>query len=89
MIASAVANYLVNFSSPTKFLKKNRLITEETDATQYRFQKIVHAKTGEALFEVEHEVRSLHHPMHGRYLVNRNPAQSFFGYQQGRDALVP
>lgn len=26
---------------------------------------------------------------HGRYLVNRNPAQSFFGYQQGRDALVP
>jgi|TARA_B100000315_G_scaffold223601_1_gene228511 hypothetical protein len=84
-----IAIYLVNFSAPYKFLKKKRLITEETDATQYRFQKIVHPKTGETLFEVEHEVRSLHHPMHERHLVNRNPAQSFFGYQRGRDAFVP
>ena len=84
-----IAVYLVNFSAPYKYLKRKRLITEETDATQYRFQKIVHPKTGETLVEIEHEVRSLHHPMHGRHLVNRNPAQSFFGYQQGRDAFVP
>lgn len=84
-----IAMYLVNFSAPYKFLKRKRLITEESDANQYRFQKIIHPRTGETLYEIEHEVRSLHHPMWERHLVNRNPAQSFFGYQQGRDAFVP
>lgn len=84
-----IAMYLVNFSAPYKFLKKKRLITEESDENQYRFQKIIHPRTGETLYEIEHEIRSLHHPMWERHLVNRNPAQSFFRYQQGRDAFVP
>lgn len=84
-----IAIYVVNFSAPHKFLKKNKLITEESDNHQYRFQKIVDPKTGEELFEIEHEVRSLFHPMYERNLINRNASQSFFGYQQGRDAFVP
>jgi hypothetical protein len=84
-----IAVYLTNFSKPYAFLKKHRLVTEESDQHQYRFQSIVDPKSGEALFEIEHEVRSLHHPMYERYLVNRNPAQSFFDYHPGRDAFVP
>ena len=84
-----IAIYVVNFSEPHKYLKKKRLITEESDNHQYRFQKIIDPKTGAELFEIEHEVRSLYHPMYERNLVNRNPSQSFFGYHKGRDAFVP
>ena len=80
---------MVNFSAPHKYLKRNKLITEESDNHQYRFQTIVDPKNGEPLFEIEHEVRSLFHPMYERNLINRNASQSFFGYQQGRDAFVP
>ncbi|MBJ39788.1 MAG: hypothetical protein CMD83_15205 [Gammaproteobacteria bacterium] len=84
-----IAIYVVNFSAPHKYLKRNKLITEESDNHQYRFQTIVDPKNGEPLFEIEHEVRSLFHPMYERNLINRNASQSFFGYQQGRDAFVP
>ena len=84
-----IAIYLVNFSAPHKYLKRLKLITEESDNHQYRFQWIIDPKNGERLFEIEHEVRSLFHPMYERNLINRNPSQSFFGYVQGRDAFVP
>ncbi len=84
-----IAIYVVNFSGPHGYLKKKGLITEESDENQYRFQKIVDPKSGKTLFEIEHEVRSLHHPMYERNLVNRNATQSFFGYQHGRDAFRP
>jgi hypothetical protein len=84
-----IAIYVVNFSNPHRYLKRNGLITEESDENQYRFQTIVDPKSGKALFDIEHEVRSLHHPMLERNLVNRNATQSFFGYQHGRDAFTP
>jgi catechol 2,3-dioxygenase-like lactoylglutathione lyase family enzyme len=84
-----IAIYVVNFSRPHDFLKDHGLITEESDAHQYRFQTIIDPDSGEALFDVEHEVRSLHHPMYERHLVNRNAEQSFFNYHHGRDAFVP
>ena len=84
-----IAIYVVNFSGPHGYLKKKGLITEESDENQYRFQKIVDPRSGKALFEIEHEVRSLHHPMYARNLVNRNATQSFFGYQHERDAFRP
>jgi hypothetical protein len=84
-----IAIYLVNFSAPYDYLKDLKLISEESDAHQYRFKHIVDPDNGEILFEIEHEVRSLFHPMFERNLVNRNPAQSFFSYVQGRDAFVP
>ncbi|MEM7220413.1 MAG: hypothetical protein AAF515_18785 [Pseudomonadota bacterium] len=80
-----LAIYVANFSGPHRRLRSAGLITEESDEDQYRFQAIVDPKTDRLLFEIEHEVRSLHHPMHGRPLAARNPAQSFFGYRRGHD----
>ena len=84
-----IAIYVSNFSKPHTYLADNGLITEESDQHQYRFQRIVDPDSGEFLTEIEHEVRSLHHTMFKRNLVNRNPAQSFFNYRGGRDAFVP
>ena len=80
-----IAVYLSNFSGPYEFFQKNGLITEETDANQYRFQDLVDPESGERLFTLEHEVRSLYHPMYGRNLVNRNPAQRLGGYTRDAD----
>ena len=84
-----LAIYVSNFSGPHVALKERGLISEESDQHQYRFQSIVDPESGELLTEIEHEVRSLKHPMFKRFLVNRNPAQSFMNYTQGRDAFVP
>jgi len=42
---------------------------------------------GRALFTIEHEVRSLTHPLYARPLVNRNPAQTNRDYGRGHDAF--
>lgn len=84
-----IAIYVASFSGPHEYLKGAGLITEESDENQYRFQTIVDPKNGKPLFEIEHEVRSLHHPMYERHLVNRNSSQSFFNYQKDRDAFTP
>ena len=84
-----IAIYIADFSTPHDFLVEHGLVTEETDQHQYRFQAIVDPGTGDTLAELEHEVRSLRHPMYGRNLVNRNAAQSFRNYINGRDAFYP
>ncbi len=84
-----IAIYVANFSEPHSRLIKAGFITEESDAHQYRFQTIFDPRNGKPLFEIEHEVRSLHHPMYGRHLVNRNAEQNFFNYQRDRDAFTP
>jgi hypothetical protein len=84
-----VAIYITDFSGPYDVLRTAGRISEESDAHQYRFRDIYDPRTGEVLYELEHEVRSLYHPMHMRRLINRNPAQSFFNYRQGRDAFAP
>ena len=84
-----IAVYVSNFSRPHAALNERGLITEESDQHQYRFQAIVDPESGETITEIEHEVRSLKHPMFKRFLVNRNPAQGFMNYVQGRDAFVP
>jgi len=43
---------------------------------QYRFQAIVDPEDGKELFTIEHEVRSMKHPLYLGPLVNRNPPQS-------------
>ena len=70
-------------------MDEHGLITEESDQHQYRFQAIVDPASGDLLTVIEHEVRSLKHPMFKRFLVNRNPAQSSMNYTQGRDVFVP
>ncbi len=37
-------------------------------------------------FTIEHEVRSMKHPLYLRPLVNRNPAQTIMQYAPGSDA---
>lgn len=81
-----VAIYVADFSSPHNFLKSHDLVTEESDGHQYRFQDLFDLESGAKLFEIQHEVRSLKHPMAGRPLVNRNPSQTQRNYVRGRDA---
>jgi hypothetical protein len=84
-----VAVYISDFSGPHAWLAERGLVTEESNPYQYRFQRIVDPDTGRLIVELEHEVRSATHPMYGRPLVNRNPAQRQPTYQRGRDAFVP
>ena len=83
-----VAVYLNNFSKPYQALLERGLITIETNDHEYRFQDIVDLDSGDVLFTIEHEVRSMYHPMFGRELVNRDPSQNIFRYQAGGDAFV-
>lgn len=83
-----IAVYLADFSRPYARLAERGLISMETNESEYRFQDIVDLDRGTVLFTVEHEVRSMRHPMFGRELVNRNAAQNIFRYQSGADAFV-
>jgi hypothetical protein len=84
-----VAIYVANFSEPYGILKERGLISEDVRNHQFRFQKIVDLESGEPAFMLEHEVRSMHHPMFHRPFVNRDPVQSQRAYRRGRDAVVP
>lgn len=84
-----IAIYVTNFSGPHRKLQQFEAISEESDQHQYRFQSIFDPNNGEELTELEHEVRSLYHPMRRRVLVNRNAAQTFGNYRTGRDMFVP
>ncbi len=75
--------YVADFSGPHKRLLERKLITEESNQYQYRFASVA------GLFDIEHEVRSLTHPLYARPLVNRNPRQTNRNYIQGRDGFVP
>jgi len=79
--------YTADFSGPYRKLKDLGLISQESNQHQYRFKDIVDLDTREVLFTIDHEVRSITHPMYGRPLVNRDPAQSMSDYRPGRDAL--
>jgi hypothetical protein len=79
---------LANFSGPHRNLLDRDLITEESDAHQYRFQDIVDLDTGEVLVSIEHEVRSMRHPMFARALVNRNPSVTNMHYETGQESLA-
>jgi hypothetical protein len=79
--------YISDFSGPYRRLLDRQLITLETDAHEWRFQNIVDLDTNQPLFTVEHEVRSLRHPLYGRPLVNRNTAQTNRAYLRGQDAF--
>ena len=79
--------YVADFSGPHRRLAERGLVTEESSEHQYRFRDIVDLADGRALFTIEHEVRSLTHPLYARPLVNRNPAQTNRDYGRGHDAF--
>jgi catechol 2,3-dioxygenase-like lactoylglutathione lyase family enzyme len=63
---------LADFSGPHARLDARRLITEESNQSQYRFEVIQDSDSGAALARIEHEVRSMRHPQYRRRLVNRS-----------------
>jgi catechol-2,3-dioxygenase len=81
--------YVANFSKPHDRLLERGLVSEESNRYQYRFQDITDLKTGKKLFEIEHEIRSMTHPMFARPLINRNPQQTNRSYVPGRDGWTP
>ncbi len=80
--------YIADFSGPYRKLLERGLITEESDQHQYRFRNIFDPDNGRTLYMLEHEVRSMRHPLYGRPLVNRNPSQNNADYQPGHDAFL-
>ena len=74
---------LADFSGAHRRLVARGLITEESNESQYRFQDIVDVDTGKVLSSIEHEVRSMRHPMFARPLVNRNPGNTNNAYAAG------
>jgi hypothetical protein len=79
--------YIVNFSGPYRALRERNLISQEDNRYQYRFRDIVDLDSGRHLFTVEHEVRSVTHPMYLRPLINRNPMLTNMNYAAGYDHL--
>ena len=66
-----LAIYVADFSGPYRALAERGLVTREDNPYQFRFIDIVAPRGKKVLFSIEHEVRSLHHPLYGRPLVNR------------------
>ena len=84
-----IAIYVANFSQPYGFLMSRGLISEDVRNHQFRFKDIVDPENGRAALVLEHEVRSLRHPMFQRPFVNREATQSQRAYRRGWDALIP
>jgi hypothetical protein len=76
--------YVANFSEPYAWLAE-RGLTYGEEPHQYRFADLIDPSSGAHCFRLEHEVRSLRHPLYARALVNRNPDQSNRDYQSGSD----
>lgn len=77
--------YVADFSGPHEALDKRGLISEESNQYQYRFVEIVDPASGDNLYALEHEIRAMSHPLFGRRLVNRNPAQTNTSFAAGHD----
>ena len=82
-----IAVYVVNLSAAYQFFQRRDLLLQDIVNHQYRFKDIIDPDTGQKVFELEHEVRSLYHRMYGRDLINRDPTQDLRGYTRGGDVL--
>ena len=84
-----IAIYVANFSGPYGYLNERGLISEDVRNHQFRFKDVIDPEDGKKKFSLEHEVRSLKHPMYSRPFVNRDAAQTQRAYRRGWDALTP
>jgi hypothetical protein len=82
-----VAVYIADFAGPYQWLLERGLVTMETGEHEWRFQHIVDPRDAKPLFQIEHEVRSMRHPLFARPLVNRNPAISNLAYVPGQESF--
>ena len=79
---------VADFSGVHRRLLERGLITEESSQSQYRFQDIVDPDSGLVMTSLEHEVRSMRHPMYARRLVNRDPAITNNIYSTGYETAM-
>ena len=79
---------LADFSGPHKKLMERGLISEESDQHQYRFLDIVDVDTNKPIFRIEHETRSMRHPMFNRAFVNRNPEMTNRNFVPGYEVGI-
>jgi hypothetical protein len=79
---------LADFSGPHRKLLERGLITEESDQHQYRFVDIVDVDTNKPLAQIEHETRSMRHPMFNRSYINRNPDMNNRNFVPGYEVGV-
>jgi len=79
--------YIADFATPYQWLKQRELVTLEADAHEWRFQWIVDPADARRLFQIEHEVRSMRHPLFARPLVNRNPGITNTSYLPGQETF--
>ncbi len=63
---------VADFSGVHSRLLARGLVTEESNPSQYRFQDITDLDSGQVLVTIEHEVRSMRHPLFARVLANRS-----------------
>jgi hypothetical protein len=80
--------YLANFSGPYRRLLERGLVSQESNQHQYRFEDIVDLDSGAVLHKLDHEVRSMTHPMFARPLVNRDPGLSNQTFHPGQESLA-
>jgi hypothetical protein len=84
-----VAIYVANFSGPYGYMKSRGAVSEEVRNHQFRFKEIRDPANDSHIFSLEHEVRSLRHPMYNRFFVNRDVTQTQRAYRRGWDAYTP
>jgi catechol 2,3-dioxygenase-like lactoylglutathione lyase family enzyme len=80
---------LADFAAPHARLRERGLVSEESNPWQYRFLDIVDPASNAKLFRIEHEVRSMTHPLYARPLLNRNPDVTNQNYMPGHEAWPP
>ena len=79
---------VADFSGVHRRLLERGLVTEESNQSQYRFENIIDPGSAEVLVTLEHEVRSMRHPLYARALVNRNHANTNTRYAAGHENAV-
>lgn len=77
---------VADFSGVHRRLLERGLVSEESNRHQYRFERLVDPRSGALLTTLEHEVRSMRHPLYARPLVNRDPAIGPNAFAAGHEA---
>ncbi len=79
---------LADFSGAHRRLAARGLISEESNLSQYRFKDLIDVDRGIVLLTLEHEVRSMRHPLYARALINRHPDLTHHHYATGHEDVL-
>jgi hypothetical protein len=79
--------YVTDFRASYRRLRARNFVSKASGAHEWRITDIVDLRRGVVVYQLEHEVRSMRHPLYGRSFVNRSPAQSNRAYERGHDSF--